>query len=257
MKNIVDEHAPVKTMRIRDHDVPYTTTKWKNAIQAKQKAEAEYRQNKTAVNCEHKWICRNKATKQRRLAIKEYWRTKSEDLRRNPRNFFKTFKPFLSDKGIRSDPDIELNIEGDIVKDQIKVTEILADHFATIADGIGGTDAELLNLKDFNYHPSVQLIEEKSRGYEAFDFQEVNPTQVKSVLETLDVNKATGHDGISAKIVKATAEEISLPLSTLYNLCIKKGQWPCDWKKGDWTPVYKKDDKHAKENYRPITFCPV
>ena len=63
------------------------------------------------------------------------------------------------------------------MKDQIKVTEILADHFVTIADGIGGTDAELLNLKDFNYHPSVQLIEEKSRGYEAFDFQEVNPTQ--------------------------------------------------------------------------------
>ena len=63
------------------------------------------------------------------------------------------------------------------MKDQIKVTEILADHFATIADSIGGTDAELLNLKDFNDHPSVQLIEEKWRGYEAFDFQEVNPTQ--------------------------------------------------------------------------------
>ena len=91
------------------------------------------------------------------------------------RDFFKTFQPFLSHKGIRSDPDIELNIEGYIVKDQIKVTEILADHFASIADGIGGTDAELLNLKDFNNHPSVQLIE-KSRGCEAFDFQEVNLT---------------------------------------------------------------------------------
>lgn len=32
---------------------------------------------------------------------------------------------------------------------QIKVTEILVDHFATIADGIGETDAELWNLKDF------------------------------------------------------------------------------------------------------------
>ena len=138
------------------------------------------------------------------------------------------------------------------MKDQIKVTEILADHFATIADGIGGTDAELLNLKDFNDHPSVQLIEEKSRGNEAFDFQEVNPTQVKSVLESPDVNKATGHDGISAKILKAGAEEISLPLSILYNSCIKKGQWPCDWKKGDWTLIYKKDDRHAN-NYRPIT----
>ena len=123
-----------------------------------------------------------------------------------------------------------MNIEGDILKDQIKVTEILADHFAAIADGIGGTDAELLNFKDYNDHPGVQLIEEKSRGYEVFDFQVLNPMQVKSVLESLDVKKATGRDGISAKILKASAEEISLPLSTLYNLCIKKGQWPCDWK---------------------------
>ena len=52
MKNIVDEHAPVKTMRVRDHDVPYMTTKWKNAIRAKRKAEAKYRQNKTAANYE-------------------------------------------------------------------------------------------------------------------------------------------------------------------------------------------------------------
>ena len=99
----------------------------------------------------------------------------------------------------------------------------------------------------------MQLIEEKSRGCEAFDFQEVNPTQVKSVLESLEVNKATGHDGISAKMTKAGAEEISLPLSIIYNSCTKKGQWPCDGKKGDWTPIYKKDDKHDKENYRPTT----
>ena len=101
MKNIVDEHAPVKTMRVRDLDVPYMTTKWKNAIRAKRKAEAKYRQNKTAANCEHKRKCRNEATKQRRLAIKENWKTKSEELRRNPRDFFRTFKPFLSDRGIK------------------------------------------------------------------------------------------------------------------------------------------------------------
>ena len=182
------------------------------------------------------------------MAIKEYWKTKSEDLRRNPRDFFRTFKPFLSDRGIKCNSDIELNIEGVIIKDQIKITETLADHFATIADGIGGTDAQLWNLNDFSNHPSVQLIKEKSRGCEMFDFQEINPTQVKSVLESLDVKKAIGHDGISAKILKGGAEEISQPLSTLYNTCIKRGQWSRDWKKGDWTPVYKKGDKHAKEN---------
>ena len=53
MKNIVDEHAPVKTMRVRDHDVPYMTTKWKNAISAKRKAEAKYRRVPTKqISCE-------------------------------------------------------------------------------------------------------------------------------------------------------------------------------------------------------------
>ena len=102
-----------------------------------------------------------------------------------------------------------------------------------MADGIGGTDADLWELNDFTNHPSVQLIEQKSTGCLKFDFQEVNPTQVKRVLESLDPNKANGHDGISAKILKTGAEEISLSLSTIYNSYIKK----VTGKKGDWTPV--------------------
>ena len=93
-------------------------------------------------------------------------------------------------------------------------------------------------MDDFTNHPSIQLIEKKSTGCDKFHFQKVNPTQVKRVLESLDANKATGHDGISAKILRTEAEEISLSLSTIYNSRIKKGQWSCDWKKGDWTPVY-------------------
>lgn len=43
-----DEHAPIKTMRVRGQDVSYMKTKWKNALRAKRKAEARYRQKKTA-----------------------------------------------------------------------------------------------------------------------------------------------------------------------------------------------------------------
>ena len=69
MKNIVDEHTPVKTMRVRDRDVPYMTTKWKNAIRAKRKAEAKYRQNKTAVS--------TNGNAEMKLRSKEDWRSKS------------------------------------------------------------------------------------------------------------------------------------------------------------------------------------
>ena len=48
----------------------------------------------------------------------------------------------------------------------------------------------------------------------------------------LDANKATGHDGISVKILKTGAKEISLSLSTIYNSCIKKVSGHVTGKKG-------------------------
>jgi len=42
-------------------------------------------------------------------------------------------------------------------------------------------------------------------------------------------------------------------LTRLFNNCIRSGQWPSCRKIGVWTPVFKKDDRANKINYRPIT----
>ena len=52
MSDILDEVAPVKSMRVRDKDVPYMTSKWKSAIRAKRKATSKYLKNKTQENWE-------------------------------------------------------------------------------------------------------------------------------------------------------------------------------------------------------------
>ena len=38
LEDIVDERMPWKRMRVRDCDVPYVTTKWKEAIRMKEKS---------------------------------------------------------------------------------------------------------------------------------------------------------------------------------------------------------------------------
>ena len=40
---------------------------------------------------------------------------------------------------------------------------------------------------------------------------------------------------------------------TLYNSSIELGKWPCAWKMGEWTPVFKKGDRQQAKKYRPIT----
>ena len=196
--------------RLVYNDVPYMTSEWKSAIRAKRKATSKYLKNKTQENWELRRKARNEATKQRRNAIKDYWRKKAEDLKTKPRDFFKTFKPFLSTKDCSRNAEIQLNVNGNIVKDQKQVAEVLVDHFATIADGIGGNSAQLKSMDDFKNHPSIQKIKQESENWtQTLDVKHVTQGQVLAVLESLNANKATGCDAIPAKVMKIGAKELS------------------------------------------------
>ena len=119
------------------------TTSWKNAIRAKRRAASKYYKDKSAHNWEFKQRCRNEATRQRRIAIKQYWKKKADELTRNSKEFFKTFKPFLGSKTCTNEQaGINLKVNGTVVSDQASVAETLACHFATLADSIGGDRAQ-------------------------------------------------------------------------------------------------------------------
>ena len=93
-----EKHMPTKRMRFRKVNVPYMTPEWKRAIKMKRKFAKQCAQSRTEENWELKRIWRNKATDYRRKAIEEYWKQKADDLKAKPSEFYKTFRPFLSDK---------------------------------------------------------------------------------------------------------------------------------------------------------------
>ena len=75
-------------------------------------------------------------------------------------------------------------------------------------------------------------------------------------MSNLDPNKSTGHDLIPAMILRISSKELSHPLA-VYNSCIESCEWPLQWKKGDWIPVFKKDNKQDIKNYTPVTVLTV
>ena len=44
---------------------------------------------------------------------------------------------------------------------------------------------------------------------------------------------------------------------TFFNYCIEEGEWSCQWKLSNVTPVHKKDDETSKKNYRPTSVSSV
>ena len=73
------------------------------------------------------------------------------------------------------------------------------------------------------------------------------------MLKSLDTAKATGPDGIPAKLLKETADVIAPSLCTLFNKSISSGSLPDEWKTANIVPIHKKGDNEHAENYRPIS----
>ena len=90
-----------------------------------------------------------------------------------------------------------------------------------------------------------------------FRFTTISEQTVLKKLASINVKKATGPDGISAKLLKMVAPAISPSLTSLFNYSLSQGKFPAAWKEANVTPVPKSGDKHFVNNYRPISVIPI
>ena len=77
------------------------------------------------------------------------------------------------------------------------------------------------------------------------------------ILKSLGTSKAAGLDNIPPKLVKAAAEELAVPITTLANRSLTCGLFPNAEKAAKISPIYKSGDRAAIDNYRPISVLPV
>ena len=83
---------------------------------------------------------------------------------------------------------------------------------------------------------------------------------VFDLLAQLDTAKSTGCDGISARMLKQTADSTAPILSKLINMLISKGKFPREWKTARVVPIPKpgsEKDTTAGYTYRPISILPI
>ena len=80
---------------------------------------------------------------------------------------------------------------------------------------------------------------------------------VTKVVQSLNPNKAHGHDGISIRMLQLCCPAISKPLYLLFRNSYNSCTFPNAWKKANVIPIHKKNDKQVISNYRPISLLPI
>lgn len=89
------------------------------------------------------------------------------------------------------------------------------------------------------------------------DFHISRP-QVLTALQTLDVTKAPGGDGLPTRLLRLAADEIADCVHHLFNLSLTTGRLPGDWRQATITPIYKnRGSRSSASNYRPISLLSV
>ena len=96
------------------------------------------------------------------------------------------------------------------------------------------------------------------KGIGAFDLPRITQKRVVELLLSIPTHKATGDDGISAKILRIAAPAIAPSLTKLLNYCLSAQTFPTIWKIAKVTPVFKGNgSSNDKNNYRPISVLPI
>ena len=85
----------------------------------------------------------------------------------------------------------------------------------------------------------------------------VTPELVAKKIRAMKDNKSPGVDGIPPKLLMETVDQISIPLARVFNLSLKEGVVPFEWKEANIIPLFKKGSRNKSDNYRPVSLTSV
>ena len=90
-----------------------------------------------------------------------------------------------------------------------------------------------------------------------FTFNTVDSEFVLKLIRKLKTKSSYGHDGISSILLKHIADIIAPVLATTINQSMMTGIFPNSLKIAKISPIFKKENPHIADNYRPISLLPI
>ena len=264
----LDKHAPQKSQVIRANSKPYFSKEMKKATMLRSQLR-----NKMHLSHEYRVAFKRQKNYCNRLYKREreryYTNLNMKNITDN-KKFWKTIKPFFTDKG-GSRNKVVLVEDDKIISEDKEVAQTFNDYFDEAVQSLGISDNKILlsepeqsdskvleAIKMYESHPSIIKIKENVTVDQEFSFSPVSLEDIRTELKALSTKKATPFMGISAKQLKDVMYIIDKPLLDIWNSeILGKKKFPSKLKLADISPIHKKLQSVLKGNYRPVSILPV
>ena len=206
-------------------------TMWR--VYRRTRKEEDYAKYKEALNAATTEIRQSKRSYEQKLAC-------------NIKNDSKSFYAYVRSKQ---------NVQDKVGPLEDSAGNIISQGFL-MAEDLNGYFSSVFTKEDIS---SLPVADAKFQGAKS-DYLGplvVTPELVAKKIKAMKDNKSPGVDGIPPKLLMETVDQISIPLARVFNLSLKEGVVPFEWKEANIIPLFKKGSRNKSENYRPVSLTSV
>ena len=231
----INTHAPLKQLSRKQRRLkskPWITKGLFISIKKKQKMHKTHYINGSPVAKSCYKMYSNTLTKVKELAKKLFYHQKLNECKDNPKKTWDILRTLLPSKKNSRVPNLIKINSTTTISDVHEITEEFNHHFVNVGKFIANsvqansTDDEILYLK--NACPDSIYL------------QPTTPYEIMTLINSLKLNKAGGHDDIDPYFLKIAAPILSYPLSVMLNHCLTYGIFPNKLKTAKVIPIFKK-----------------
>ena len=268
--SVLDKHAPLKSKKVRGNQKPFVTKELSKSIMKRSRLRTKYNKWKSRENFVAYRLAKRECDILTEKAKSQYFSNATSKGLMTNKEFWKVMKPALTNKGIISSDAIILEENGELVSDESRLVEIFNDHYINIVESTMGAppvslgnpsdpnlDSETVKviLDRFRDNPIISKIRSAKNDTttESFSLPNATKEEINFIMKKIDPSKSCGPDKIPPKIVKMCADILDGTFASIINDMVSKNRFPTNAKNANVPPIYKKDDRSNKINYRPVS----
>ena len=247
MNNILDKHALFKKItkyKLKFRTKPWISPELQKSIFIKNKIFKNYIEKnditqKNELHNKYK-IYRNLISTLMKRSKQNYYSKYFESNLTNIKNTWKGIKSIISMRRSSSITPNLLAFQNETIDNTKRIANIFNNYFSTIGEK---TQAK---RKYSNKNYTDYLTKENPNS---FFLSPTDKDEIKLILSSLDISKATGPYSISTKVLKLLKNDISDQLADFFNLSFTTGSFTTLLKTAKVIPIHKKKFKLDYTNY--------
>ena len=252
LNEIMDKIAPEKEIKLNRKQTIKEKWMTRGLFQSSLNKEKMYIRVMNKPKNSHSYIkyikYRNLFSKLKRITKSNYYAKQIEDNKNYMKNTWKIMREAMNKLNNKVNTPQIINYQNETLTEENKITDAFCKFFSEL----GPTYVN--KIPKSNKKPEDYL---KHKCKNTIFLEPTDPEEINKIISNLKAKASSGHDNISAKLVKSLKDELKKPISILANKSIAEGTFPDNYKIAEVVPIYKSKNKSDINNYRPISLLPT